>query len=298
MSTIRSDGTGRYYFLQTRGQWYVLDTLSTPVGVGAVGVVYSGFNYYSRQPVAIKMVKPEYANIPFIRDRAKHEAQLTFLHPNIVRMLGVCEFENKYGPIYLVSEFVNGSNFDAYCRNNFSNMDEGFRISHILMHSIKILNALEYVHRAGVIHRDVKPTNIMVTFDGVPKLMDLGIAGFANSRDMSQKSFIGTALYAAPELINCDVIDNRTDIYAMGVTIFEVLAGYNPFQAETQDDVLNKQLFENLPEDDDIHPNLLYILRNATEKDKMKRYKSAQDFAEDLTWFLKDYAPYSIDFSA
>lgn len=294
MATICVDGSRRYYYLQTRGQWYVLDNQSTPVGMGAVGVVFKGYNYYTKEPVAIKMVRPEYASIPAIRERAKYEAQLTFLHPNVVRMLGVCEFDNKTGPIYLVSEFVNGFNFDIYCRKSFGVVKTNLRVSQILKQSVKILNALDYIHRAGVIHRDVKPSNIMIGSDNEPKLMDLGIAGCVNSKFLSQNSFIGTALYAAPELINNSVVDHRTDIYAMGVTLFEVLAGYNPFAAETEEQVLENHMLHNLPEDVNIPKKILTVLRRATSKNKADRFDSAHEFAEEII----NYAPYPIVISA
>ena len=295
MSMIYQEGNNRYIYLQTRGQWYVLDLWSPPLGSGALGIVYPGYNYHTRIPVAVKMIKPEFSEIPFVRERARSEAQLTFLHPNIVRMMGICEYENAHGPIYVLSEFVNGLNFDMYCREMLSRMDPDERLRIILRHSIAILDALEYVHRAGVVHRDVKPSNIMVSYDHVPKLMDLGIAGFTNAGVLDEDDFIGTALYAAPELIKAKEVDYRTDIYAMGVTMFELLTGYNPFLAPTQNEILDRHLTEILPEDFAIPPRLLSLLRKATEKRIKRRYRSAAAFAEDLKVFLYDYVPNSIN---
>lgn len=291
MSSVYRERNSRYLYLNTRGQWYVFDTLSPPLGFGAVGIVYIGYNVSNNCPVAIKMVRPEYSGIPFVRERAKTEAQLTFLHPNIVRMLGLCEESGDYGSIYLVSEFVNGQTFDAYSKSTLSYLPQVDRITSVLSYSISVIEALEYVHTAGVIHRDVKPSNIMVTYEGVPKLMDLGIAGLVNSDKLDGNEFMGTALYAAPELIKGESIDRRTDIYAMGVTIFEMLAGYNPFSAPSQDEILANQCSKRLPEVESIPPELMIILRRSTEKKKLRRYQRAKQFAEDLKDFLFNYAP-------
>ena len=291
MSSVYHERNSRYVYLNTRGQWYVLDSRSVPIGFGAVGIVYPGYNLNTNSPVAIKMVRPEYSGIPYVRERARNEAQLTFLHPNIVRMLGLCEDNDKNGTIYLVSEYVNGLTFDSFFNKISSFYSHEARLSMILRHALSILEALEYVHTAGIIHRDVKPSNIMVTYDGTAKLMDLGIAGIINSDLQSNHEFMGTALYASPELIKGSDIDKRADLYALGVTLFEVITGYNPFSASTQDEILSLHLTTRLPEDDSIPKDLYSILCHSTEKRKSKRYQSARLFANDLKEFLYEYAP-------
>ena len=186
---------------------------------------------------------------------------------------------------------MDGQTFDAYCRWSFSYCNQEERIVRILNYSMSVLEALDYVHAAGVIHRDVKPSNIMISYSGVPKLMDLGIAGMVNSELLNSKEFIGTALYAAPELVKGTDIDKRVDIYAMGVTIFEIIAGYNPFCASTQDEILSLHVSSGLPDDGSIPHELMSILKHSTERKKSKRYQSAGQFASDLKEFLFDYAP-------
>lgn len=270
-----------------------MDSWAAPLGSGAVGIVYLGYHYHSGAPVAIKMMKPEYSEIPVVRERAKKEAQLTFLHPNIVRMLGLCEYENGHGPIYVLSEFVNGLNIDSYCRAFLDSLDYQNRLLTILRYSASILDALEYVHRAGVIHRDVKPSNIMVSYDHIPKLMDLGIAGFAFSEQHSN-DFIGTALYAAPEQIRGESVDGRADIYAMGVTMFELLTGYNPFSDDTQESILDRHLSEDLPSDSMIPDKLMTVLRKATDRKAARRYRSAIDFAGRIKGIINEYVSDSV----
>ena len=276
----------------------MLDSWSPPLGSGALGIVYLGYNYHTGTPVAVKMVKPEYSEIPFVRERARNEASLTFLHPNIVRMMGMCEYGSGSGPIYVLSEYVNGLNFDVYCRERLSELDDTDRLVTILDYSVAILDALEYVHKAGVVHRDVKPSNIMVSYDRVPKLMDLGIAGFTNSSSLDDDGFIGTALYAAPEQIRGKDMDFRTDLYAMGVTIFELITGYNPFLAPTQEEILDRHLTETLPDDYAIPNRLMSILRKSTERRINRRYHSAAAFAGDLNGFINEYVSDSINVSS
>lgn len=254
-----------------------------------MGIVYLGFNYATRTPVAIKLVRPEYSSIPQIRDRARAEAELTFLHPNIVRMIGICEPNMEYGPIYILSEYVDGVNFDEYCRISLSNLPLHDKVLNIVQFSIPLIEALQYIHAIGLIHRDVKPSNIRISRDGTPKLMDLGISKFEFSSSMPENGFVGTSLYGAPELISNNGIDQRVDIYAMGVTMYELLAGYNPFDSNSLESIMEKQKTLNLPNTDCIPPELYSILRKATEKDKRKRYRTAADFSSDLLSFVKYY---------
>lgn len=282
MSSIIQEYGSKYVYLHSGGQWFVFDRTSSPLGMGAVGIVYLGYNYTTKVPVAIKMIRPEYSGNPEVRTRARGEALLTFLHPNIVRMIGICESEYESGPIFLLSEYVDGMDWNSYSRALLPWTEHSRHTAICIDHAISILDALHYIHSAGLIHRDVKPSNIMITRNGIPKLMDLGIAGFSNSESLDTRSFTGTALYAAPELITGKPIDRRIDIYAAGVSLFEILCGYNPFSRNTQDEILEAHLHEGLPEDERIPEGLLSILLKATAINKNNRYGDAKAFADDL----------------
>ncbi len=287
MSSIIQDNGSKYIYLQSGGQWFVFDRTASPLGMGAVGIVYLGFNYATKEPVAVKMIRPEYSGNQEIRTRARGEALLTFLHPNIVRMIGICEGDNDSGPIFLLSEYVDGTDWESYSKTIRPWTTTARHTAICVDNALRVLDALHYIHSAGLIHRDVKPSNIMVTRKGIPKLMDLGIAGFSNSESLDSRSFTGTALYAAPELITGKPIDKRIDIYAVGVSLYEVLCGYNPFNRNTQDEILNAHLHEILPDDSHVPEGLMSILRKATEINKKNRYSDAWAFANDLKLFIR-----------
>lgn len=289
MSVVYQEGGSRYVFLNPGSQWYYFDSLSMPLGSGAMGVVYQGYNYTTGESIAVKMIKPEYSEIWQVRQRARSEAGLTLLHPNIVRMIGLCEFSDCHGPIFILCNYVDGMTFDRYVSERCGILSQEQRTIEILKHSVSILNALDYVHGIGIIHRDVKPSNIMIDRSFVAKLMDLGIARFEHSNDMSEQGFIGTALYSAPETIKGISADPRADIYSMGVTIYELLAGFNPFEASSQEEILVAQLERQLPRTDLIPRKLFKILKKATAKDRNRRYISAASFAEDLISYINRY---------
>lgn len=287
---VQSPGSSIVY-LELNGEWFYFDYHSQPLGVGAMGTVFLGYHYYTSNKVAIKALNDEFSSNQSIRHRAREEANMSFLHPNILRIYGVCEYAPTYGPIYIVTEYVQGLTIDKYCREYFSICSERERVISILQLSVNILNSLDYLHRVGVVHRDIKPSNIMVTYDGVPKVMDLGIAKFENNvgKD-THGGFIGTTMYAAPELINAEAVDNRADIYAMAITIYELLTGINPFDADSQSEIMMNQLEMVLPANTSIPRRLHKILSKASYKDKNYRYFSAAEFAKDIESFINTYA--------
>ena len=288
---VSREGDSLLYMALDDGRWFWYDTNSAPLGEGAMGRVYLGYNLYTQEPVAIKRVRDEYASIPDIRRRAINEAHLVFSHPNIVRMLGVCTESVNYGPIFILSEFIPGQTIDVYTKNNLSYCSPEERISKILSLAVPLLEAIQLLHDNGVIHRDIKPSNIMVEENGECKLMDLGIAKTIYGGNFSKTiGFIGTMQYAAPELIvgtnQVSSADYRVDIYALGVTLYELISGFNPFDAPTQAETMIKQAKEDLPAVNTIPRNLLEILRKATAKDRARRFQSASQFKDALLDFM------------
>lgn len=269
-----------YIYLWIMNEWYCYDPNSKPLGSGAMGTVYLGYRCSDGKEMAIKRVIDSYANNPMIRERAKQEASLAFRHDNLIEMIGYCEAAPNEGPIFLVSKFVKGQNIDDYLSTLPDDEKKVEKISHAIC---QVLNALEYIHSRGVVHRDIKPSNIMVEDGSNIRLMDLGIARMNGGNSYSAYGFIGTPQYSAPEQIlrektGAVQINASTDIYALGITYYELLTGKNPFQSEVEADVLTRQIRDAIPFDYSIPKPIMKVILKATEKEQAKRYQTAAEF--------------------
>lgn len=273
-----------YVYLFVMNEWYCYDPTSKPLGSGAMGTVYLGYRCKNGAKMAIKRVKDSFSNNPMIRERAKQEASLAFRHHNLVEMIGYCEYAPDNGPIFLISKFVSGKDIDKYVAEFITGTD---RVEKICSAMYQVLDALEYVHSRGVIHRDIKPSNIMIEEDSNVRLMDLGIARMNGGNKFSAYGFIGTPQYAAPEQVLRDKAGNvqinaSTDLYALGITFYELLAGNNPFDCQTEVDTLTKQIRDPLPNSDAIPKRLMCVLHKATEKQQSKRFQKASEFRDAI----------------
>lgn len=273
-----------YLYLYVDQEWYCYNPDEQPLGGGAMGTVWRGYRVKTRSPIAVKRVKDEYVNIPIIRERARLESSMAFRHPNLIEMIGCCMVHPDKGPIWLLSNFVNGEEIDKFVKRLSDVMPKTEIISKLIC---QVLDALEYIHANGIIHRDIKPSNIMIENESNARLMDLGIARMNGGNRFSQPGFIGTPQYAAPEQITRDVnstvpISVSTDIYSLGVTFYELLAGVNPFDMESEMETLSCQLHEPLPPSDLIPNRLMQVLLKATEKQPSQRYRTATDFKEAI----------------
>lgn len=273
-----------YIYLLVMGEWYCYDPTSVPLGSGAMGTVYMGYRVKDGARMAVKRVKDSYSNNPMIRERARQEASLAFRHNNLVEMIGYCEYAPENGPIFLVSKYVSGKNIDEYAKEFLNGSDRVEKICNVIF---QVLDALEYIHSRGVIHRDIKPSNIMVEEDSNIRLMDLGIARMNDGNKFSQFGFIGTPQYAAPDQILRDKnrsvqINAATDLYALGITFYEILTGVNPFDADTEVDTLTRQMRETLPPSDAIPKRIMSVILKATEKEQSKRFQTAGEFRDAL----------------
>lgn len=273
-----------FIYLLVNKEWYCYNP-GERLGGGAMGDVYLGYRCRTLEPIAVKRVKDCFANNIVMREKARQEASLAYRHPNLVEMIGVCEYAYNSGPCFLLSKYVKGENIDTYLTRI---PDTGAKFEKVGFAICQVLDALDYLHSNGVVHRDVKPSNIMVENDSNVRLMDLGIARQNGGNKWSQFGFIGTPQYSAPEQIlrkeidTTDKIDATTDLYALGITLYELLAGANPMNCATDADTLTKQMTEKLPPSSVIPRRLMHVIWKATEKEQSKRYQSAKDFQQAL----------------
>ncbi len=257
------------------------------IGVGGMAVVYKAFDNVENRLVAIKILKEEFlSNQEFLR-RFKNESKAIAMlsHPNIVSVYDV-----SFGDLiqYIVMEYIEGITLKEFIEREGS-----LRWQDAVHFTIQILKGLQHAHDKGIVHRDVKPQNIMVLADGTIKVTDFGIARFARNdqRTITDKA-IGSVHYISPEQARGEKTDERTDIYSVGVMLYEMLTGKLPFQAESAVSVAIMQLQREpqLPSEinGSIPQGLEQITMHAMQKSPERRYQSASEILCDLTNFRKD----------
>ena len=257
------------------------------IGVGGMAVVYKAFDNVENRFVAIKILKEEFlSNQEFLR-RFKNESKAIAMlsHPNIVSVYDV-----SFGDLiqYIVMEYIEGITLKEFIEREGS-----LRWKDAVHFTMQILKGLQHAHDRGIVHRDVKPQNIMVLADGTIKVTDFGIARFARSdqRTITDKA-IGSVHYISPEQARGEKTDEKTDIYSVGVMLYEMLTGKLHFQAESAVSVAIMQLQREpqLPSEinGSIPQGLEQITMHAMQKSQERRYQSASEILCDLSNFRKD----------
>lgn len=293
--------TGDWFLAIGREIYTYNDRRQQPLGRGGMGLVYIGRNHRTGERVAIKRVHDKYANIPEIRRRAREESAMAFSHPNIVEMIGCAESVSGQGTLFIVSRYVSGENIDSYVNHNFPGSIDVFdRQRRIVNMVMPVFDALQYLHDSNIVHLDIKPSNIMVESGHNIRLMDLGIALTCRSHssnasmgnaqgsqsETTGSGLMGTPKYAAPEQFGEELgygsIDHVTDIYELGVTIYEIIAGVNPFVGTSINETLQNHLNTTLPAAAKITKPVLNVLRRATAATKADRYQSVTKFRQAL----------------
>lgn len=276
---------GNEIYLRVGEEWYCYDRTERPLGEGAMGIVYLGRSCLTKERVAIKRVLDKYANVSSIRERARLESSLLFRHRNLVEMIGYCEMNPYNGPIFIISRLVQGITLDKHVNDHLRNRPDA--VKRICESIYPVLNALDYIHSKGIVHMDIKPSNIMIENGCNIRLMDLGIAFTHDAVDMTSPGLIGTPKYAAPEQNiekgqQCLSVDRTTDLYELGITLYELLTGYNPFDSPTREETLEKQHTETLPFVQGVPISIINVLRKATAKVQADRFQSAREFKNAL----------------
>jgi predicted ATPase len=247
--------------------------IDTEIGKGGMGTVYKGFDTQTQQPVAIKHLMPQLVNPDMIeRFKREGEALRDLNHPNIVKMLDAVEENGDY---YLIIEYLSGGDLSDLLA------EERLPIKRIMQIAIDISDALTRAHRLNIIHRDLKPANILLAEDGTPRLTDFGVA-FLGERERvtTTDMIVGTVDYVAPEVLNGELNDPRSDIWAFGVMLYEMLTGMLPFTAPSMGHTINRILNDAVPDLEvlrsDIPVPLMDLIYRMLEKDVHARISSVR----------------------
>lgn len=251
------------------------------IGDGGMAVVYKGKDRLLNRFIAIKILRPEFTKDPSFVENFKRESQAAagLSHPNIVSVYDV----GKEGNInYIVMELVEGRNLSDIIADE-APMD----YKTVINLSKQVASALRLAHKNKIIHRDVKPHNIMVTPDGVAKLADFGIAKAVNDATLSTNSkVIGSVHYFSPEQARGNYVDERSDIYSLGIVMYEMLTGKVPFDGDNPVSIALKHINEEIvpPHEyvDGIPPALERAILKATNKFQTNRFNSADELIEEL----------------
>jgi serine/threonine protein kinase len=255
--------------------------IDAPVARSGMASVYRATDLRDSRQVALKIPHPDLEADPILFDRFQRESGIgeKLSHPKVMRVFG----GEERSRIYMVMEWCEGRLLRQVLAEGIIAQDRAIRIT------LAILEALEYIHANGVVHRDLKPENIMVDAQDNIKLIDFGIAGDSAARRLTYSSFtasLGTPDYIAPEQVKGKRGDGRTDIYAMGVILYEMLTGKLPFTGPSPLAVMNDRVLNHPTPpsvaNPSISPELQEVLYRALERDPRNRYAKASNFAWDL----------------
>lgn len=257
------------------------------IGVGGMADIYKARDIEEDRIVAVKILKTEFAGSDEFLRRFRNESKAIALlsHPNIVKIYDV-GFTDKVQ--FIVMEYVDGITLTDYIEQ------QGVLKWRDAVHfTIQILKALQHAHDRGIVHRDIKSSNVMLLSDGTIKVMDFGIARFnrENNKTMSEKT-IGSVHYISPEQARGDITDERSDIYSVGVALYEMLTGKKPFDGDTPVAIalMHMQSTPKKPSEinSTIAEGLEQIVMRAMQKDPAQRYQTAGEMIKDLEEFRKN----------
>ena len=257
------------------------------LGKGGMGMVYKAHDRMLDEQVAIKVLRAEFANTPEMAKRFRHEIKLArkVTHRNVCR---IHEYGEDGGVRYISMEFIEGTDLKQLVRERggYLPAEEGFEVA------IQSADGLQAIHDVGIIHRDLKTSNIMFDGRSLVRLMDFGIAKIAGADRSggggltSTGQIMGTPEYMSPEQCLGDKIDNRSDIYALGIVIYEVFTGTVPFRGDSPVATLFKHIQDPVPFEGPLAARIplsvVPVLRKSLAKNRADRYESAAELAEAL----------------
>lgn len=258
------------------------------IGAGGMAVVYKAMCHRLNRYVAVKILRDELANDEEFRKRFQTEAQAVAMlsHPNIV---SVYDVSHSDGVEYIVMELIEGVTLMQYMKKKGA---LGWKEA--LHFAVQISKALEHAHEKGIVHRDIKPQNIMILKDGTIKVADFGIAALESAQEKKSDQTVGSVHYIAPEQARGEQPDPRSDIYSLGVVMYEMLTGKMPYDVDTAEQVAMKHITGHPVPPQELNPDipeeLAAITLKAMNSDINARYQSASELLRDLEDFRKQQA--------
>jgi serine/threonine-protein kinase len=270
------------------GRYQILEEL----GRGGMGVVYKAEDTKLKRTVALKFLPPELTHISEVKERFMREAQAAAAldHPNICT---VYEFDQAEETSFISMAYIEGQSLKEKIASGPLDLDQALKIA------TQVAEGLQIAHRKGVVHRDIKSSNIMVTEDGQAKIMDFGLARKSGGTLITkQGSTMGTIAYMSPEQARGEEVDHRTDIWSVGVVLYEMLTAQLPFKGEHDQSVVHSIMNEKpKPITDlkaDIPVSIGQVVSKALEKDPDKRYQQAEELLDDLKSISAGIVPQEI----
>ena len=262
--------------------------IEQPLGAGGMANVYKGQDVTNGRPVAIKVLRQEFMDNADLVRRFKNEAKAVSLldHPNITKVYDVGVGDQLQ---YIVMEYIDGITLKEYMEYR----NRPLTYKETLHFVTQVLAALQHAHDKGIVHRDIKPQNIMLLADGSIKVMDFGIARFSRSENQTiTDKAIGSVHYISPEQAKGNATDVRADIYSVGVMMYEMLSGHLPFESDSPVSVAIKQISEEAKPLRELNPSvppaLEAIIARAMAKEPRDRYPSAREMMAELEEFRRN----------
>ena len=259
--------------------------ITAKIGAGGMADVYKAMDHKLNRYVAVKVLKPEFReDATFVKKfRSEAQAAAGLTHPNIVSVFDVGDDEGVY---YIVMELIEGITLKEYISKRGK-----LKVKEATSIAIQVCMGLDAAHRHGIVHRDVKPQNIIISTDGKVKVTDFGIARAASSNTISS-NVMGSVHYSSPEQVRGGYSDEKSDIYSLGITLYEMVTGKVPFDGDTTVAIAIKHLQEEMVPPRELTPDLPtsleQIIFKCTQKSVNRRYERMEDVIEDLRHSLID----------
>jgi serine/threonine-protein kinase len=259
------------------------------MGQGGMSAVYKANDPNLKRVVAVKLIHEHLSSDPGFVGRFEEEAAAIaqLRHPNIVQ---VFDFDVEEGTYYMVMEFIPGETLQEQLKR-LNEVERSMEIEDVVEYLIDICEASDYAHDRGLIHRDIKPANIMLSVQKQAILMDFGIAKILGGQQHTATgAVVGTAQYMSPEQIKGEQLDRRSDIYSLGVTLFEMVSGRPPYEADSAMTLMMMHINDPVPEvkllNPDVPPSLIAVINKALAKSRDDRYQTAGEMAAALRGVL------------